>query len=65
MHFLNVGNKWLKIHESKCTYKEFWILTVLNGFEVELVEEKKKEIKEILPVSTSKLRHFLIMHFGN
>ena len=50
MHFLNVGNKWLKIHESKCTYKEFWILTVLNGFEDELVEEKEKEIKEILPV---------------
>ncbi|KAF8116416.1 hypothetical protein N665_0018s0026 [Sinapis alba] len=50
------GDKWSKVHEAKCPNKEFRILTVLNGFEVELVEETEEETHKSFTISSTKFK---------
>ena len=38
------GEKWSKAHEAVCPKKEYRVLTVINGFEVELMDSTEEEI---------------------
>lgn len=40
------GDKWSKTHQAICPKKEFRILTVMNGFEVELMGSVEEELEE-------------------
>ena len=36
------GDKWSKVHEEICSKKEFRVLTVINGFELELLYNEEE-----------------------
>ena len=50
------GDKWSKIHEAKCPNRELRILTVLNGFEVEILDDMDVEREELFPLTQPELK---------
>ncbi|XP_024006904.1 uncharacterized protein LOC112083400 [Eutrema salsugineum] len=55
--------KWLKGHDKVCQKKELQVLSVLNGFEVEILDENMFELTEYEPVETGELGHLSLNAF--
>lgn len=50
------GDKGSKAHEAIFPNKEFRILYVLNGFEVELWANNEENVQDIVPITQTKLK---------
>lgn len=50
------GDKWSKTHEAICPKKEFRILTVLNGFEVEVLDHTQLENQQENQLEVTEMR---------